>query len=400
MNRARPRLPRRMFPRPPTLRKFIRLAETLPTRGNEREVYIDIDRLYDRMIADIDAATIRVNFEIYTILSDRVGERFAESLARRAEAGVEVRLLYDSLGCLSTSRSFFARLRERGVHVTEYHPIAPWRRAFAIFGRNHRKTLIVDGKIAYTGGVNIGLTFASKASGGAGWRDTHIRLEGPAASDLESLFAESWFYKTGENLDYDHPREPLPGKGDYPSAWTEQIYVIGNRGLLSRPLRRIFLLAFGTARRRIEVTCPYLVPDRKLKRALLQAAQRGVKVRLLVPGRSDVRVVDYASRYHFRDYLNAGIEIFLWQPTILHAKVCTVDDRFTSIGSNNLDSHSLNYNLEAMVACDDPHLTDELRAQFDQDRTQAIALTAEDWRHRSWTTRVIEWLAMLLSPIL
>lgn len=393
----RTRLGRKFLPRPRVLHKLIRLAEYLPTRGNEWTLFTQLDDLFDRMIEDIAGAQERVNLEMYDFRNDAVGRRFAQALSECAERGVQVRVLYDAVGCLGVPYAFFRGMEERGVLVTEYHPIAPWRKRFAIFGRNHRKTLVVDGKVAYTGGVNIGLQYASAEQGGDGWRDTHIRLEGPAAGDLETLFTESWYYKTGELLVYPREREEPHAEGGRREA---QVYVIGNRGTLKRPMRRLFLLAFGMARRQIEVTCPYLVPDRKVKRALIHAAGRGVKVRLLLPERSDVRVVDYASRSHFSDFLEAGVEIHLWQPTVLHAKVCLVDDRFSAIGSSNLDSHSLDHNLEAMVACDDPELAADLREHFENDLEYSVRVDPSSWSERSWTRWVLERLARLLSPIL
>ncbi|MCA8961171.1 MAG: hypothetical protein KDC38_11690 [Planctomycetes bacterium] len=389
-----------LLPRPKPLRALVKLAESLPTRGNDLDLFFTGEPLFDRMVEDIQGATTRIAMEIYTFRSDSTGRRIAKALCAAARRGVEVRVIFDAVGCFGTPSSFFGILAESGVLLLEYHPIAPWRKRFALLERNHRKTLIVDGRIGYTGGFNIGNDWLDPPEG-AGWRDTHARVDGPAAGDLEALFVDSWYRQSGEHLRLERliPREPDVADDD--PHRHRQIYVIGRRGgALDRPLRKLYLLALGRARRSVTITSAYLVPDPKMRRALRAAARRGLDVRLLLPGRSDVGLVHWASRHFFDRFLRWGVDIYLWAPTVLHAKTAVVDERWCTIGSANLDSLSFNWNLEANFVVECAHTGRALEEQFRLDLDQSDRVVDDEWRKRPRLDRLREWLAALLAPIL
>lgn len=387
------------MPRPRVLRALAQLAENLPTRGNKTDLFFHGNSLFDQMIRDIDEARERIVMEMYTFNADVTGRRVARALSKAAGRGVSVRIIYDSVGSWDVPRSFFDVMVEAGIEAIEYHPIAPWRQRFALLERNHRKTLIVDGRVGYTGGVNIADAWIDPPAG-AGWRDSHARIEGPAAGDLETLFIETWYRHTGVQLDLPRriPREANPRTPV--DEFGSQIYVIGRRGGLDRPMRRLYLLALGRARHSVAITSAYLVPDRKVRRALRSACVRGVRVRLLLPARSDVAVVQYASQRHYDRLLRWGVEIYSWEPSVLHAKTAVVDDSWSTIGSANLDSLSFNWNLEANFVINCSETGAALATQFEADLNDATQVELDMWRKRPWWRRCFEFAASLLSPIL
>ncbi|MCI0652295.1 MAG: phospholipase D-like domain-containing protein, partial [Planctomycetes bacterium] len=229
------------------LRALRRLAANLPTTGNDVRVFHDGDMLFAQMVEDIRGARERVSIEIYMLRNDRTGRRIARALCDKAREGVPVRLIYDAVGSLGISGSFLRTMTDAGVQVVPFHLVAPWRQRYAIFRRNHRKTLVVDGRIGYTGGVNFGDQWAGRKRGGASWRDSHTRVQGAAAGDLEVLFEETWFQETGELLGL-----PRRVTRDAEQATTlhrkhSLVYVVASRGGPDRRMRRLFLLALGHA---------------------------------------------------------------------------------------------------------------------------------------------------------
>ncbi|MEM7167173.1 MAG: phospholipase D-like domain-containing protein [Planctomycetota bacterium] len=379
--------------RPRLLRSLRRVAHCLPTRGNGLELFHDGDQLFRSMLDAIRNAERRVYMEMYTFLADRTGWRFAYALAERAQAGVEVRIVYDAVGSFGLSASLLRLLHEAGVQTVVYHPVAPWRRHFTLFRRNHRKVLTVDGTIGYVGGVNIGDPWMGRRRGGGNWRDTHLRVDGPAAGDLEMLFVDTWYRETGEELS----RSPLPREpqGDK-AADARQVYIVGGLGGPGRRIRRLYLIALGQARRRVVIANSYFVPDRKFRKALTHARRRGLRVQLLLPLRSDVRVAQLASQSFFSRLLRDGIEIYLWRPTVLHAKFAVIDDDWWTVGSSNLDHWSFQRNLEANAVVLDQESGRALSARFERDLRFADAVELSQWRRRPFLQKVLERLASLL----
>lgn len=382
---------RGFLPRPRTLRALRRLSNSLPTRGNDIDLFHDGDRLYSRMLEDIRGAQDRVHLEMYMFLADRTGWRFAHALAERARAGIPVRVIYDSLGSFGNAPDFWEFLRDAGVEVLEFAPVAPWRRRFALFGRDHRKILIVDGKIGYTGGVNIGDPWAGRRRGGDNWRDSHARVSGPAAGDLEVLFIDTWFRESGEVL---HLARTVPRETPAAHANQAQVYVVGGSAS-ERRIRRLYLLAVGHARQKIRITCSYFVPDRKFRRALIHARRRRIEVSLLLPKQSDVTVALLASQGLYDRFLRNGIELYEWKPSILHAKTAVVDGEWSTIGSSNLDYLSFHTNLEANLVILDPETGAEIEGRFERDLRFSDRVDLDRWRNRSLWRKLLERVALL-----
>jgi cardiolipin synthase len=343
-------------------------------------------------LAAIEAATVRVSLEMYIFSDDAIGRRFAEALSRAAQRGVEVRLLYDFVGCRETPATFFQRMRGFGVHVVGYHKYRFWRpRLWSLLRRNHRKTLVCDGRLAFTGGINISNEWVSQAEGGGGWLDAAIAIEGPAVAPIEATFLRTWNRRAPRRMRLDPERLPA-----LPAAGGTTLAVISNGERRDRfAIRRAALHAIRESRQRVLVANPYFVPDRGVVHALRSAAGRGVDVRLLVPLASDSRVLDYATRAAFGPLLAAGARIFR-SPVVTHTKALVVDDSFFSVGSYNFDHRSLAYNLELVVNVIDPAAAAEVGTMLVSDMAASEELTGPAFARRGWLERLIERLAYAL----
>jgi cardiolipin synthase len=359
--------------------------------GNAVKVLRNGAEAFPAWLAAIDAATRRVSLEMYIFSDDTIGRRFAEALSRAAQRGVEVRLLYDFVGCRETPAAFFQRMRGFGVHVVGYHKYRFWRpRLWSLIRRNHRKTLVCDGRIAFTGGINISNEWLATAEGGGGWLDAAVAVEGPAVADVEATFLRTWNRRAPKRMRLDPDRLVPPD-----AAGAVSLAVISNGELRDRfVIRRAVLHAIRGSQRRVLVANPYFVPDRGVLRALQRAADRGVDVRLLVPLASDSRVLDFATRAVFPQLLPRA-RIFR-SPIVAHTKAVVVDDLFVSIGSYNFDHRSLAYNLELVVDIVDAAAANETAEMLLSDMAASEELTAEAFARRGWLVRIIERLAYAL----
>ncbi len=340
----------------------------------------------------IEGAQQRISLEMYIFSDDVIGHRFGEALSRAAQRGVEVRLLYDFVGCRETPAAFFQRLRGFGVHVVGYHKYRLWRpRLWTLIRRNHRKTLVVDGRIAFTGGINISDEWMSKAEGGGGWLDAAIQVEGPAVGLIEGSFLRLWNRRAPRRTRLNPATlSPPAAAGGVPLA------VVWNSVRRNRfTIRRWAVHAIRESRARVFLANPYFVPDRGVLRALLQAAARGVDVRLLVPRVSDVRLLDFATRAVFPRLLAGGARIFR-SPVVTHTKALMVDDAFVSIGSYNFDHRSLAYNLELVVNVIDPNHATDVGTMLISDMATAEEVRAEAFERRGWLGRLMERVAWAL----
>lgn len=351
--------------------------------GNKLTLFFRGADLYPAMAEAIENAKVSVNLETYIWGGDAVGRTFAELLSRAAKRGVRTRLIYDSVGSLDLEPETETRMRNAGVQILEYHPVAPWRPRWAWNKRAHRKILVCDGKIGFTGGMNICSEHAPKSEGGQDWPDAHARVEGPAAHELERLFRAVWHKETGRWFESDAPVGYAPG--------SSEVRVVGNHEILKRfVIREGYVNALRAARSDVAIANSYFVPDWRIRRSLTQAARRGVSVRVLVPGRSDVKSVWYAMRSTYASLLSRGVRIFEWQGPMMHAKAVVVDRHWCAVGSYNLDHRSLRHNLEANLQTQDADFAAELLRNFETGVAGAREVRADDWRRRPWTERALE----------
>ena len=357
------------------------------SRGNKVEIHFDGDAAYHAMLEAISAAEHYVHLEMYMFLSDAIGNTFAQALSSKAKEGIPVRVIYDSIGSSAADPMQWATMRDAGVIVSEYHPVAPWRKRAGIFGRNHRKNLIIDGIIGFTGGMNLGDPWSYQHFKEKAWRDTQIQLTGPAAHDLALLFHDSWLYCTDEKLEIapHQPREEPYGRS--------RCMVVGSRGLGSRKqIRKLFSVHLDQARQSVKMTMPYFVPPRRLRRSMRRASQRGVDVSLLLPRNSDVQVVDWLREGLYPSLLRWGVNVIEYLGPTLHAKTMVIDDNLAVIGSNNFDILSVLMNRETAIVVFDDQVTEELNRQWENDLNLSELVT-RDWQGiRPWWRL---WLAQI-----
>jgi cardiolipin synthase len=337
--------------------------------------------------------------ETYIIEDDEIGQRFAKLLIGKQQSGVQVNLVYDSVGSLNTPREFFKPLQDSGVNVLEFNPINPLvaRKGWQFNRRDHRKLLIVDGQVAFVGGINISSVYSSgsfgkskSSEGKHAWRDTHLRLAGPVVSEFQKLFMATWSEQKGDPL---APGKYFPEPG---SKGNEVVRAIGSSP--EEPYNQIYvtlLSAINSAETRVFLTNAYFVPDPQLLAALKEAVQRGVDVRLLLPGRTDSAMVFYASRSFYDELLSAGVKIYERQDALLHAKTALVDGVWSTIGSTNLDWRSFvnNHEINAVILGQD--FGEQIQVMFEKDLESSRPVTLDVWRKRSIGARMKEKAARL-----
>lgn len=379
------------------------VSESLLVAGNKVTLLIDGEATYAAMFEAIQNAKSHINFETYIFEDDEVGKRFSDLLIRKSTEGVQVNLIYDSFGSMSTPPGFFQGLRDGGVRVLEFNPVNPGKvlkgKEWELSNRDHRKILVVDGAIAFTGGVNISAVYSGSSAGRSRrgkreepWRDTHVRVEGPAAGLLQWLFVNTWERQIGPTLSC----------GDYfptvKQAGNTLVRVVGSSpGETNRLIFMMYLSAITHAENAIYLTTPYFVPDRQFLKALTDAAARGVDVKILLPGYIDSALVFYASRHYYTRLLKAGVQLFERHGGMLHAKTAVIDHVWSTIGSNNLDMLSFLTNDEANVVILGRDFADSMEAMFERDLEESDEVTLEKWKQRSLDNRLKEWFARLFK---
>jgi len=365
--------------------------------GCEVVVLRDGAETYPAMLEAMRAAKCSIVLETYILASDETGDRFKDVLLERTKAGIAVRVIYDAVGSFGLSGAFVGELRAGGIEVVDFNPIAPWRRKFRLSHRDHRKILVVDDEIAFTGGLNIGNEYASVEDGGSGWHDMHCRVTGPIVIDLARMFRGTWLRGGGKYY------KPLPSAAHFSSHATGSSFVrlIDNTRRRQRAtVRRAFLHVIRTAREAVWIQNAYFLPDRGLRRSLTRAVGRGVDVQVMVPGRSDVRIIEWASLYAMRKLAKQGVKIRRWRGVMMHAKTAVIDSLWSTIGSYNFDAMSRFNNLEVTLEILDPVVGTTLVANFEQSLVNCDLYTNEDWKKLPWYTKALAWVCFRLRRFL
>jgi cardiolipin synthase len=348
---------------------------------------------FPAMLAAIAHAKRTICIETYILRSDRTGTLFADALAERARDGVEVNLLYDSWGSWVAS-SMLERLHRAGVRTLAFHPLRFSGKRREIIARltrrDHKKTLTVDSVVGFTGGLNIADDYAAAEDGGGNFRDTHVRLEGPAAAELEYFFLQTW--RRGGGQAVDSARYGGDGRRPDPSVQV----VTSDERRRRHSIRMEYIGAIRDARERILITNPYFLPTIRILRELGEAAKRGVDVRIMVAGTTDVKAVLFASRSIYEILLAAGVRMFEWRGRVLHAKTATIDGRWSTVGSSNLDYQSLRQNLEVNAIIKGHEFAEALERMFEEDLTHCVEINTERWMRRSVLSKAVSWAAYLM----
>jgi cardiolipin synthase len=352
---------------------------------------------YPAMLAALASAQRSICFETYILAADRTGDRFKAVLLERVKAGVAVRIIYDAVGSFGLPESWVDDLRRAGCEVIDFNPIAPWRRRFRLSHRDHRKIIVVDDRVAFTGGLNIANDYATVEDGGVGWHDMHCRVTGAIAHDLARMFRRTWLRCGGPA----YPVAPLPPPDAPASDGTAFVRLLDNTLRRQRTtVRRAYLHVINAARRHVRIQNAYFLPDRGLRRALARAAARGVDVRIMVPGHSDVRLIEWAGLYVLRRLVRRGVKIFRWRGVMMHAKTATVDALWSTIGSYNFDAQSRFNNLEVTVEILDPATGQTLVESFERDVANADLFDEATWLRLPWWNKALAWLGYRLRRFL
>jgi cardiolipin synthase len=367
--------------------------------GNKAELLIDGPATYGAMFKAIQGATDHINVETFIFDDDDTGRRFADRLIEKQKQGVQVNLIYDAIGAKDTPEAFFKRMADSGINVLEFNPVnlVKAKKADFLTHRDHRKILVVDGKIAFTGGVNISEVYSSRPSFGQGsqslpWRDTHVQIEGPAVAEFQKLFLDTWKRQKGPDLPQKNYFPELKREGH------ELIQVIGSTpGEQNRLTYIMYLSAIAFAGKTIHLTTAYFVPDEEMMKMLTDAAKRGLDVRLIVPGVSDSGVVFYAGRSHYEDLLESGVKLYERRGGMLHAKTAVIDGVWSTVGSTNLDLWSFARNDEVNAVILGQKFATEMEALFTADMEASNEITPEEWGKRPFSSRLKEWFSRLFS---
>ena len=379
------------------------VSESPLTKGNKVTLLVDGAATYAAMFKAVENAKDHINIETYTIedIEDETGRKFADLLLQKQAEGLQVNLIYDSLGSFATPAAFFRRLRDGGLHVVEFNPQNPlkargkWRLAKS----DHRKILIVDGKVVITGGVNISRVYSSGPSGAGHekeaqmpWRDTDVQIEGPAVAEFQKLFLDTW---------QKQKEATLSDRNYFPDLKEEGNALVGVLGSTPGEANRItfimYVAAITFAENSLHLTHAYFVPDAQIMKALTEAAKRGVDVKIILAGTTDRSLALYAGQYHFSDLLKSGVKLYRRQNVLLHAKTLVIDGVWSTVGSTNMEWWSFSSNDELNAVILSREFAIEMEDMFAKDLAESEQIRWEEWKKRPLLSRIREQLAHLFS---
>jgi cardiolipin synthase A/B len=386
------------------LRRHIAIEEAVTgaplVAGNKTTLLEDGPATYRAMFAAIRAARDHVNLEVYIFRDDDVGREFQQLLLAKQAQGVQVNVIYDSVGSIRTPRAFFDAMKEKGVRVLEFNPVLPSAASGEVNHRDHRKLLVVDGRVAFVGGINIDDVYSSSSAATlrkspdeekkSGWRDMHVRIEGPVVDEFQKLFVEHWNKQEAE---------PLPARRYFPGQKPAGDALVRALGTAAEEqdavVYQTLLYAVKYAQKTVHITVAYFIPDQQTIEVLGAAARRGVDVALILPGQTDFWAVFEAGRSHYTDLLEAGVKIYERKGALLHSKTAVVDGVWSSIGSTNWDPRSFIHNDEINAEILGRDFAAKMEQAFEEDLRQSVQVRAEDWRKRPLALRLKQWTARM-----
>jgi cardiolipin synthase len=359
--------------------------------GNKVEALLNGDQIFPAMLKAIREAEQSITFETYIYWSESIGREFSDALSERARAGVKVHVMLDFIGSIKMEQAAMDEMRKAGVQLQRYHKPAWWKLA-RLNNRTHRKLLIVDGKVGFTGGVGIADQWRGNAQDENHWRDSHFRVEGPVVGQMQAVFTDNWTKSTGTVLDGPEYFPPLEKRGEQPA----QMFASSPTGG-SESMHLMYLMSITAARKSIDLSSAYFVPDDLTIKALIAAAKRGVKVRIITPGKEiDSDIVRIASRERWGELLAGGVQIAEYQPTMYHVKALVVDALLVSVGSTNFDNRSFSINDEANLNVMDADFARAQVAVFNEDWSHARQISLHTWNQRPLLEKIGGELASLV----
>ncbi|MGN6393192.1 MAG: phospholipase D-like domain-containing protein, partial [Gemmatimonadales bacterium] len=360
-------------------------------RGGSIELLQNGDRFYPAMLDAIRAARDTVNFEVYIFEPDEIGRQFLDAFIERSRAGIEVRVLVDGFGSFKLKKRYRRELQQAGVKIERFRPFG-LNNLVRVYRRCHRRAIVIDGRVAFTGGAAISKKWAGDVRTKHEWRDSMARITGPLVGGIQAAFAENWVYCTGEML---------AGERFFPtttpSAGPCSLSVLSSPSDAQQPIRMLYWLTMANARRRLWICNSYFIPDPRLRTAVVDRARQGVDVRILVPGNhTDAVPVQLAGHSYYEELLEAGVRIFEFQPAMMHAKTIVADDTWTVLGSANMDERSMELNEENLVGVADEALARAVTEGNERDFKRSREVTLEEWRKRPPWQRGLEAIAKVL----
>ena len=358
------------------------------TTGNRIEVLLNGEQIFPAQLAAIRSARKSITYAQYFYEDGRPAVAIVKAISERCRAGIRARVLLDAFGSLKMPVELTQELEQSGCALATFRPLTPWT-ADNANNRNHRRILVVDARTGFTGGSGASSKWMGNGRQKGQWRETDVRVEGPAVNDLQGAFAENWLEATGEMLGGDAFFAPQPSRGSVVAQVVRSSPASGSIAMYN-----MYLLAISSARRSISLTNPYFLPDERMTKSLIEARGRGVRVMLLLPGAIDNNIVRQASRAGFGKLFDAGVEIYEYQPGLLHAKTMAVDGVWATIGSANVDNRSFALNEELNVAMYDGVMAGRLEKIFAEDIAHSRKVDEQRWRSRGPVTRLLELLAM------
>jgi cardiolipin synthase len=372
--------------------------------GNKVTLLKNGPETYAAMLSAIENAKSSINIEMYIISGGPVGERFADALIDRQRHGVQVNIIYDSFGSMATPSSFFDRMRAAGVEIVQFNPLNPFEAKlhWSVGHRDHRKILVVDGKVAFTGGINISNVYSSgvvpheqaPSINPTYWRDTDVEITGPVVAQFQRVFIDDWMLQKGPSLAMRDYFPQLRPQGD------DIVRVIASVPEQFSLIYVTLISAIDNSETNIYITDAYFAPDHQMLKALQRAARRGVDVELLLPSQSDVPIIVSAARSHYTRLMRAGVKIYEWQGKMLHAKTATIDGVWSTVGTSNLDWWSMARNNEINADIVGYHFGDQMNLMFKNDLEDSNRIDRQQWRHRGIVERADEFFARLIEPVL
>ena len=358
------------------------------TAGNRVEVLLNGDQIFPAQVQAIRSARKSITYAQYFYEDGLPAVQIVKAISERCRAGIRARVLLDAFGSLKMPAELTQELERAGCSVATFRPLTPWT-ADSANNRNHRRILVVDARTGFTGGSGASSKWMGDGRQKGQWRETDIRVEGPAVNDLQGAFAENWLEATGEMLGGEAFFAPQPARGSVMAQVVRSSPASGSIAVYN-----MYLLAISSARRNIFLTNPYFLPDERMAQSLIEARGRGVRVVLLLPGAIDNNIVRQASRAGFGKLFDAGVEIYEYEPGLLHAKTLAVDGVWATVGSANIDNRSFALNEELNVALYDAGMTARLEKIFTEDVAHSRRVDEKRWRARGPITRILEWLSL------
>lgn len=366
------------------------------TINNKTEVFNKGTDTFQSFFEAIKQAQHHIHLEFYIFRDDKIGTKMQELLIKKAQEGIKVRLIYDGMGSRKLKKTFISKLKENGVNTACFSPVVLPLINNRINYRNHRKILIVDGKIGFVGGINIGDEYLGSSKQFTGWRDTHLKITGDAVKFLQYIFLQDWCFIT---------KERVKGSKYYPALkdkFGEELMQIAASGPDSpwESIMHMYFSMIATAEKTIYLTSPYFIPNESILMAIKNAALSGIDVRLILPGKPDKRFVLWASMSYLKDLLEAGVRVYQYQKGFIHSKTIIVDDLVSSVGTANMDLRSFNLNFEVNAFIYNKQVAEKLKQDFFHDLLNSKEITYNDYLQRSLLLRFLESLARLFSPLL